>query len=137
MTRRYIHRPALIALLLLSAVSPLTRASAQSRAYLKFGSGGEAIGLFNLIKNPSTCGDRWQVVSGAVTRTLSEKRNEDLDYRFTLIAAGKLRSFTFTLGVDELPRSEIEKLIARRRGVKVRACEAGRMWRAEEIVRDE
>jgi hypothetical protein len=122
---------------LLVTFSPLIRVPAQSRAYLKFGSGGEVIGLFNLIKNPGRCGDRWQVVSGTVTRTLFEKRNEDIDYRFTLNAAGKSRGFIFTLGVDELPRIEIEKLITRKRGVKVRACKSGALWRAEEVVRDE
>jgi hypothetical protein len=122
---------------LLLTISTLIRVPAQSRAYLKFGSGGEVIGLFNLIKDPGKCSEHWQVVSGAVTHARFEKRNEDIDYRFTLNAAGKSRSFIFTLGVDELPRTEIEKLIARKRGVKVRACESGVTWRAEEVVRDE
>jgi hypothetical protein len=137
MTGRYIHKSALITLLLLLTISTLIRVPAQSRAYLKFGSGGEVIGLFNLIKDPGKCSEHWQVVSGAVTHARFEKRNEDIDYRFTLNAAGKSRSFIFTLGVDELPRTEIEKLIARKRGVKVRACESGVIWRVEEVVRDE
>lgn len=137
MTGRYIHKSALMSLLLLLIISTLIRVPAQSRAYLKFGSGGEVIGLFNLIKYPGKCGEHWQVVSGAVTRTMFERRNEDIDYRFTVNVTGKSRSFIFTLGVDDLPRTEIEKLIARKRGIKVRACESGATWRAEEVVRDE
>jgi len=136
MKRRYILKSTLITTLLLLAAQ-LTRVSAQSRAYLKFGPGGEAIGLFNLLKDPGACGEHWRVFEGVVTYARSEKRNKDLDYRFTLNAEGKLRSFAFSLSVDELPRSEIGKLIARKRGVRVRACVGAGVWNAEEVVRNE
>lgn len=137
MKRQHVLKSGLITTLLLLTGALLTQISAQGRAYLKFGPGGEAIGLFNLLRDPSKCGAHWRVFSGAVTRTHIEKRKEDLQYQFTLNAAGRIRSFAFTLGVDEIPRSDIEDLIARERGIMVRACESGSTWRAEEIVRNE
>lgn len=108
----------------------------QSRAYAKFGSDGETIGLFNLIKNATRCGS-WQVFTGTITSVRSEKRNEEFDYRFTLKTAGKLRLFTFSLGADEIPRADIASLVAKKRGIKVRACERKNRWFVDEIVRTE
>lgn len=131
MKRRTYLKSALFILLILPAI-----ASAQSQAYAKFGSDGEIIGLFNLMKDTARCGN-WQVFTGAVTSVRSEKRNKEFDYRFTLNTTGKLRIFTFTLGVDEIPRSDTESLVAKKRGIRVRACEGISRWIAEEIVRVE
>jgi len=108
----------------------------QSSAYAKYGSSGETIGLFNLIKAPVACAS-WQVITGTIKSVRLQKRNREIDYRVTLKAPDRLRFFAFTLGVDEIPRSDIASLVTKARDVKLRACDTKRSLIAEEITRME
>ena len=112
--------------------------SAQSRAYAKFGPRGETIGLYNLIGDDAAACGTWKVFAGMIAGVRSENRGAEIDYRFTLETEGKLQAFWFALKEDEIPRSDIENLVAKKRGVKVRACadrNGRRRWLAEEIAR--
>lgn len=134
MKRRHCLKSTLFVLTLLPSLT--FSASAQGRAYAKFGPRGETIGLFNLMRKTARCAN-WQVFTGTVTRVRSEKRNKRVDYQFSLNGAGKLRIFAFTLDVDEIPQIDIENLLTKKQGVRVRACESKRRWTVEEIVRTE
>ena len=107
---------------------------AQSRAYAKYGSSGDTIGLFNLLRSPVECG-RWQAFTGTITSVRLHQRNKDVDYQLTLKTAGRLRTFAFSLAVDEMPRSDIVSLVMQRRFVKLRACETKSLMLVEEITR--
>ena len=54
--------------------------TAQSRAYVKFGSGGETVGLYNLMKRGVSCGF-WQIFEGTVTGVGVEKKEAEAEYR--------------------------------------------------------
>src|SRR5215218_4253099 len=127
MERHYYPKSALIILLLSTALPAVVLA--QSRAYAKYGSSGETIGLFNLIKSPVAC-DRWQVITGTITGVRSQKRNDDLEFKFTLNVVGRFRNFAFSLGVDEMSRTDITDLVAKNRKVTVRACQRNPFWAA-------
>ena len=130
--KRHLFLTALIFLLLASV---LPRAAApQSRPYAKYGASGETIGLFNLMKSPTPCGT-WHVITGTITGVRSQKREKEIDYRFTLRTSGRLRTLAFTLGVDEIPKPDIVNLVTTNRSVKLRACESSNVLLAEEITR--
>ena len=134
MKRRYHQKSALIILLLTTSLPAAVRA--QSRAYAKYGSRGETIGLFNLIRTPVACRS-WQVITGTIKTVRSQKRNKEMDYEVALKAPDRLRFFAFTLGVDEIPRSDVASLVMKTREIKLRACETKRSLLAEEITRME
>lgn len=108
--------------------------SAQSRAYVKFGAGGETVGLYNLMKRGASCGF-WQVSEGTVAGVSVEKGKTEAEYRFAMNGRVGVRVFEFTLGPDDISESDIRDLLTKKRGVKVRACRNGRQWLAEEITR--
>jgi hypothetical protein len=132
MKRHEYLKSALIILLFIAGLPAAV--CAQSRAYAKYGPSGETIGLFNLIKDPVEC-SKWQVFTGTITSVRSQKRNKDVDYQLTLKTVGRLRTFAFSLGVDEIPRSDIVSLVIQRRFVKLRACETTNLLLVEEITR--
>jgi len=128
MKRRDCLKLIIVFLLLSPAVS------AQSRAYVKFGPAGETIGIFGLIKDAALC-KGGQLYAGTIASVRTERLDSELEYRFTFEKVGKRRIFSFVLGVDEIPRSDIENLITKKRGVRVRACQGDGIWVAEEIIR--
>ena len=134
MKRRHNLKSALIILLLTTGLPVVV--CAQSRAYAKYGASGETIGLFNLISTPAAC-VTWQVITGTIKSVRSQKRNREMDYGVTLKTPDRLRFFAFTLGVDEIPESDITSLVMKARDVKLRACETKRSLLAEEITRME
>jgi hypothetical protein len=107
----------------------------QSRAYAKFGSSGETVGLFNLMRD-RFAGGSWQVFEGSITGVSVARRDDDVEYRFGLEARGN-RSLVvrFTLKRDDLSETDVRALVEKRMRVKVRACRTGRVWTAEEITR--
>ena len=107
---------------------------AQSRAYAKFGPDGETVGLYSLMTSSALCGT-WQVVEGTVANVNVDKRDNETEYRFALNLRVGTRIFQFTLALDDISESDIRDLLAKKRGVKVRACRSGRQWMAEEITR--
>lgn len=109
---------------------------AQSRAYAKYGPNGETIGLFNLIRTPFACLS-WQVVTGTIKSVRSQKRNKEIGYEVILKTPDRLRIFAFSLGVDEIPKSDIAGLVTKTHDVKMRACETKRSLLADEITRME
>jgi hypothetical protein len=121
-----------LVLLLIAGLS--TAARAQSRPYAKYGPGGETIGLFNLLKNPGDC-SAWHVITGTIVTVRSQRQKKEFDYQLTLKLGGRFRIFTFSLGVDELPRTDISNLVTKGRGVKLRACEGPSFLLVEEITR--
>ena len=122
-------RSVLFALLLPAALS------AQSRAYAKFGSNGETVGLYNLTERSTACGER-RVFEGVVSNVNSWKQRSEIHYRFAIALGAGQRSFEFTLSVDEISPADIGNLISRRRRVRVRGCgDKARYWAAEEITR--
>jgi hypothetical protein len=132
MRRHHYIKPALFILLFIAGLSVTVRA--QSRPYVKYGSGGETIGLFNLLKDPGRCTD-WHVITGNILSVRSQERKEEIRYQLTLKFAGRFRIFAFSIGVDEIPRTDIANLVMKRRGVKVRACEGANFLLVEEITR--
>ena len=127
MNRHKYLRSVLVALLLPAAVS------AQSPAYAKFGPNGETVGLYNLAEQ--SCGDP-KVFVGLVSSVNSWKRRNEVDYRFAIDLGGGQRSFEFTLGIDEISKTDIGNLIFRGRRVRVRACRGrGRYWAVDEVTR--
>ena len=108
--------------------------AAQGRAYAKFGSGGQTVGLYNLMKRGASCGF-WQVFEGTVAGFSMDKGKTETEYRFALSLGIGLRAFQFTLGLDDISEADIRDLLTKKRGVKVRACRNGRQWLAEEITR--
>jgi hypothetical protein len=125
----------LTALIILLPASVLPRAAApQSRPYAKYGASGETIGLFNLMRSSADCGT-WHVVTGTIAGVRSQKREKEIDYRLTLRTAGRLRTFAFTVGVDDIPKPDIVNLATANRSVKLRACESTKFLLAEEITR--
>ena len=121
--------------LLLGLILPPSLA-AQSRAYVKFGSGGETVGLYNLMDRGASC-VFWQVVEGTIAGFSIDKSKTQIEYRFALNPGVGLRVFQFTLGRDDISDADIRDLLTRKRRVKVRACRNGRKWLAEEITRVE
>ena len=108
---------------------------AQSRAYAKFGPNGEAVGLYNLMRERFV-GGSWQVFEGSINGVSVAKRNDDVEYRFGLDARGNRNLvLRFTLKRDDLSEADVRGLVDRKRRVKVRACRTGRVWSAEEITR--
>jgi hypothetical protein len=134
MKRRPYLKSALFILLLKTCLPGAV--SAQTRAYAKYGERGETIGLFNLIRTATACVS-WQVITGTIKSVRSQKRNKEMDYEVTLRTPDRLRYFVFTLGVDEIPRSDIGSLVMKARDIKLRACETKRSLLAEEITRME
>ena len=130
--RRHYFLTALI-ILLLASVLPQT-ASLQGRPYAKYGSSGETIGLFNLMRGSAGC-ETWQVITGYITSVRSQKRDKEVDYRVTLRSMGRPQSLAFTIGVDEIPPSDIVNLVTANRSVRLRACETRKGLLAEEITR--
>lgn len=130
MKRHYIQTALII--LLLALVLPMG-SSSQNRPYAKYGSHGETIGLFNLMRGSSNCGS-WHVINGTITSVRFQKRDKEVDYRVTFRSLGRLRSFAFTLGVEEIPKADIVNLVTANRSVKLRACDASTMLLAEEIT---
>ena len=127
MNREIFLRSVLIALLLPAAFA------AQSRAYAKFGSEGETVGLYNL--SEESC-DEPKVFEGAVSSVNSWKGRTDIRLRFAIEAHGGQRSFEFTLGMDEISQSDVRGLISRTQRVRIRACRhSGRYWTAQEVTR--
>ena len=108
---------------------------AQSRAYAKFGPGGETVGIYNLMKDRFASG-RWQVFEGTITGVAVDRRGDDVDYRFGLEARGNRNfGFRFTLKRDDLAEADVRGLIGKRNRVKVRACKTGRAWTVGEVTR--
>ena len=132
MTRHYFSISALILLLLITG--SLRAVYSQTRPYAKYGSSGETIGMFNLMKNPIPC-DTWYVFTGTITSVRSQKRNKEVEYRLIVRTVERLRTFAFSIGVDEIPRTDIVNLVTTNRGVKLRACETTGPWLAVEITR--
>lgn len=131
--RRHHHIvSAFLSLLFIAVLS--TAVCAQSRPYAKYGAGGETIGLFNLLKNPGGCSN-WHVITGTIVTVRSHKQNKEFDYQLTLKLGGRFRIFTFSIGVDELPRPDITNLVTKGRGVKLRACEGASFLLVDEITR--
>jgi len=128
---RYI-KSAIVILLLVAGLSATV--CAQSRPYAKYGSAGETIGLFSLLKDPGGCGN-WHVITGKIVTVRSQKRNKEFDYQLTLNVGGRFRIFAFSIGVDEIPRPDITNLVMKGRGVKLRACEGTSFLLVEEITR--
>jgi hypothetical protein len=131
--KRHHHLKSALTFLLL-ATSLSAAVYAQSRAYAKYGSDGATIGVFNLIKTPVAC-TSWQVITGTIKSVRSQKQNKEVTYRVILRTPNRLRFFSFSLGVDDIPRSDIADLITKTRDVKLRACETTRSLLAEEITR--
>ena len=132
MRRHHYIKPALFILLFMAGL-PAT-VCAQSRPYVKYGSGGETIGLFNLLKDTGECGN-WHVITGNILSVRLQKRNRELHYQLTLKFAGRFRIFGFSVGVDEIPRPDIANFVIKGRAVKLRACEGMSSLLAEEITR--
>ena len=131
------HKYLISALIILLSTTSLPAVDrAQSRAYAKYGSSGETIGLFNLIRIPAMCVS-WQVMTGTIKSVRSQKRNKEMAYEVTLKTPDRLRFFAFSLGVDEIPPSDIASLVMKARDVKLRVCETKRSLLAEEITRIE
>ena len=86
------------------------------------------------MRSSAGCG-RWQIVTGTITGVRTQKREKEIDYRLTLRTAGRLRTFAFILGVDEIPQTHIVNLVTANRSVKLRACESAKFLLAEEITR--
>ena len=132
MRRHHYIKTAIATLLFMAGLS--VTVCAQSRPYAKYGSAGETIGLFNLLKDPNECGN-WHVITGTIAAVRSQKRNKEFDYQLTLKVGGRFRVFAFSLGVDEIPRADITNLVMKGRGVKLRACEGISFLLVEEITR--
>jgi hypothetical protein len=132
--RRHKYLESALIILLLAAGLPDT-IYPQSRAYAKFGSNGETVGLYNLMSQSNACGDR-KVFEGGVSNFNSWRHGMEIDYRFAIDVGGGQRLFEFTLGVDDISRADIRDLISRSRRVRIRACRSrGRYWAAEEVTR--
>jgi hypothetical protein len=132
MRRHYYIRAALI--ILLFAAGHLRTGCAQSRPYVKYGSSGETIGLFHLLKDPNRCAT-WHAIAGKIITVRSHKRKKEFDYQLTLSLDGRFRIFVFSVGVDEIPRADITNLVMKGRGIKLRACEGASFLLVEEITR--
>jgi hypothetical protein len=128
MQRRAFYR-AIILALILSGVT-----NAQSRAYAKFGAGGETVGLYNLVREPARC-DLWQVFDGLVATVSSRKRATDIEHRFALDGSVGQRVFQFSLRADDISQPDVRSLIFKRQRVRVRACRRAGYWEAEEVTR--
>jgi hypothetical protein len=129
------HHHIISALFILFFIAGLSTAvRAQTRPYAKYGSSGETIGLFNLLKNPRECSN-WHVITGTIVTVRSQRQNKEFDYQLTLKLGGRFRIFTFSIGVDELPRNDISNLVAKGRSVKLRACEGPSFLLVEEVTR--
>jgi hypothetical protein len=127
---RYITLPLVVLLLTLTG-------SAQSRAYTKFDSKGETVGLFNLSDGEATC-DEKEVLSGIVRKARSKVRGADIRFSFTLETGGRRRvTVFFTLKRDAIPKADIENLLVNKRCflVTVQACRDGDRWIAESVTR--
>jgi hypothetical protein len=105
--------------LLATALAP-----AQGRARAMFGARGETIGTYSLMRGAGEAayGAR-RFFEGTIAGVRSESRGTEVKYRFTLKTEGKPQAFRFTLREDEMRQPDVESLVARRRGVRVRACE--------------
>ena len=113
----------------------LPAATAQTRAYAKFGPDGETIALFNLLKVSSGCGS-WRTFTGTITGVRIRTREREAVYRFTLRTNSTHMAFSFALEKDEIPTRDVEGLVTKTGTVKVRACRDGdRGWSVEEIAR--
>ena len=127
MKRETFLRSVVIALLLPAALS------AQSRAYAKFGSKGETVGLYNLSKEP--CGEL-RAFEGSVSSVNWWTGRAAIRFRFAIDVRDGQRSFEFTLGIDEISQSDVRDLISRTHRVRIRACRSsGRYWSAREVTR--
>lgn len=109
--------------------------AAQSRAYAKFDSNGDIIGLFNLA-NGEACREL-QTITGTVRDVKSELRNTDIVFTFTLVSKDRRRTVGFSLKNDAIPKADIENLLRDKRYVRVNVetCQIGRRLIAEEITR--
>ena len=106
----------------------------QSRAYAKFDSRGNTIGLYNLMRERTGCRS-WQGFGGTIRRMWSEPLDSKISYQFTLDLGRRRLLIGFVLAQDELSRSVIEDIVNSDSRVSVRACDGGGRWYAEEITR--
>src|SRR5262245_6180114 len=97
----------------------------QSRAYAKFDSRGNTIGLYNLMRERGGCRS-WQAFGGTIGRTWSDAQDSKISYQFTLDLGRRRLLIGFLLEQDELSRSVIDDIVTSDgRRVKVRACNGG------------
>jgi hypothetical protein len=120
---------------LLIGAMAFSTASSQTRAYVKYGPGGETIGMFNLGKTGKTCGE-WQTFEGTVSSLRVQLRARKTDYRFTIRSNAKSIAFAFVLEKDEIPFRDVESLVGKAHSVRVRACRSREKgdWAVEEIA---
>ena len=108
--------------------------NAQSRAYAKFGAGGETIGLFNLSKQTEECESSSTFV-GTVISLHAQMRERETDYRFAIRSNSARVGFKFVLDREEIPLRDVESLLGKRHAIRIRACRKGRRdWIATEIA---
>ena len=128
MNRRTVFSLILLTLVVASA------ASAQSRAYAKFGANGEALGLYNLMHETENCELR-QVFDGVVAMVWARKRKSEIRYQFALEGSPGRRVFQFVLGLEDLPDADVRNLVSRRQRVRLKACRHREYWAVEEVTR--
>lgn len=110
---------------------------AQGNAYAKFNSGGETIGLYNLLSDPTGC-ESSRLLSGSITKVSYEIGASSYSYSFTLNPGGGKRfSINLIVTDEEILQPDVEDIITKNRRVRVRArqCGSGGIWTAEEIRR--
>lgn len=95
MKRRDFLKPIMLALMLTPTTSP------QSRPYAKFGSSGQTVGLFNLLRKTDACAMR-QIFEGTVAAVSARKRTTETVYRFALDGTVGQRVFLFALSSDDM-----------------------------------
>lgn len=108
---------------------------AQSSAYAKFGSAGETIGLFQLMKEPAGC-KNWRTVVGDVIHARANVGEREVRYRFSMKSHSWTYAFTFELEKDAIPLRDVQNLLSSRRPLRVRACrDAKSGWGVNDIAR--